>query len=112
MRLVTGAGMPDGPFRLVEVRGSCHEGIVWSAVDGQGRWLTVAILNPALATDQQWRAAFTQAATAYVQARPGLAAADLAASPPWVSCLTDGGPAAEQVFLSMGGDFHPFDAAA
>ncbi len=97
----------DRPFRMTEVLGSCQIGTVWSAVDVQGRPLTVAVLAPN--ADAHWRDAFAAAANALDQPRSGphFLYADFSAAGPWVACPADGGPGAERVFLSLGQEYHP-----
>lgn len=98
---------PDGPFRMIEVLGSCPIGTVWSAVDRQGLPLTVALLDGA--EEALWRDAFAAAANSL--GRPGSGSpvrySDLSATNPWVACPADGGPGAELVFLALGQDYHP-----
>jgi hypothetical protein len=100
---------PDGAYQLIEALGSSQVGTVWSAVDTLGRSLTVAVLDPAAAADPGWRDAF--AATAHVlSAEPNglrVLTADFSASAPWVACLVDDGPGAEQIFIALGMEYYP-----
>ena len=100
---------PGSPFQLLETLGSCQVGKVSSAVDAQGRALTVAILDAAVATDQQWRKAFASTANALRDrdGRPSFLHADFSAPAPWVAYAADSGPKAEQVFVVLGLDYRP-----
>lgn len=106
---------PGGPYQFIEAVGRCQVGSVWSAVDGQGRSLTVAVLDAGAASDQRWRDAF--AATANSLAQPaaggtGYLHADFSAPAPWVAYAADDGPGAERIFLALGMDYRPMPAAA
>jgi hypothetical protein len=99
----------DSPYQLVKPLGSSQVGTVWSAVDAGGRLLTVAVLDADVASDQRWRDAFITAANG-LQPHPDgrrYLDADFVASAPWVICVEDGGPGAEQVFLALGADYQP-----
>ncbi|MDP9796202.1 hypothetical protein J2S43_004714 [Catenuloplanes nepalensis] len=87
--------------------GSCQVGTVWSAVDVQGRPLTVAVLTAG--ADARWRDAFAAAANSPDQPRPGppFLYSDFTAAEPWVACPADGGPGAERIFLSLGQQYIP-----
>ncbi len=95
------------PFRLGEALGSCQAGGVWSAVDHQGRPVTVAVLADGVAGDPEWRAAFAHAASVLQQSWPAGVFSDVVADSPWFACVTDTGARAEQIFGMMGLDFFP-----
>ncbi|GAB7045465.1 hypothetical protein [Catenuloplanes indicus] len=99
--------LANTPFRIIEVLGSCQVGTVWSAVDVQGRPLTVAVLTAG--NDARWRDAFAAAANSPDQPRPGppFLYADFTAAEPWVACPADDGPGAERIFLSLGQQYRP-----
>jgi hypothetical protein len=84
-------------------------GNVWSAVDGAGRPLTVAVLEAHVAADQRWRDAFVAASHALPPQSDGrpYANADFTAATPWVTRLTDGSLGAEHVFLALGIEYTP-----
>ncbi|MEH1053768.1 hypothetical protein V6U89_00905 [Micromonospora sp. CPCC 206171] len=94
---------------MLETLGSCQVGKVWSAVDAQGRALTVAILDAAVATDQQWRKSFASIANALRDrdGRPSFLHADFSAPAPWVAYAAGSGHEAEQVFVVLGLDYRP-----
>ncbi len=99
--------MPVQPFQVVESLGSCQVGTVWSAVDTYGTALTVAYLDPAVATDRLWRDAFANTAHGLAQQQFRFVHADFAASPPWVAYVAAGGPGAERIFQALGMDYRP-----
>jgi hypothetical protein len=106
---------PDGTYQLIEALGSCQVGTVWSAVDAQGRSLTVAVLDAAVAADQRWRDAFASTADSLVQGgatAPRVLYADFSTATPWVACAAGDGPGAEQVFIALGMDYHPAPSGA
>ncbi|MBM0278547.1 hypothetical protein [Micromonospora tarensis] len=100
---------PGSPFQLLKTLGSCREGKVWSAVDAQGRPLTVAILDVNVAADQQWRTSFASMANALRarDGRPSFLHADFMAPAPWVAYAAGSGTEAEQIFLALGLDYRP-----
>jgi hypothetical protein len=101
---------PDSPYRLIEALGSSQVGSVWSAVDAEGRSLTVAVLDASVALDQRWRDAFAAAANGLAQPQAGgprVLYTDFAAPAPWVACASEGGPGAEHVFLALGVTYQP-----
>jgi hypothetical protein len=105
---------PDGTYQLIEALGSCQVGTVWSAVDAQGRSLTVAVLDPAAAADQRWRDAFASSANAFVSGEasgPRVLSVDFTASAPWVACAVGDGPGAEQIFIALGMSYHAAPSA-
>lgn len=105
---------PGSPFQLVKTLGSCPEGKVWSAIDAQGQALTVAILDAAVASDQQWRTSFASMANALRarDGRPSFLHADFHAPAPWVAYAAGSGTEAEQVFLALGLNYRPEQAQA
>ncbi|MDG4808161.1 hypothetical protein O7634_15500 [Micromonospora sp. WMMD1120] len=100
---------PGSPFQLLKTLGSCREGKVWSAVDAQGRPLTVAILDLDVAADQQWRTSFASMANALRarDGRPSFLQADFMAPAPWVAYAAGSGTEAEQIFLALGLNYRP-----
>ncbi|MDQ7903114.1 hypothetical protein RB614_01095 [Phytohabitans sp. ZYX-F-186] len=97
---------PGSPFHLIETLGSCQVGNVWSAVDAQGRSLTVAVLDASVAADQRWREAFAEAANLLSrEGRPPFLYADFSASAPFVAYAVDGFMGAEQVFQALGMEY-------
>ncbi|HEU4424696.1 MAG TPA: hypothetical protein VFR67_19400 [Pilimelia sp.] len=101
---------PDRPYQLNEVLGSCQVGTVWSAVDTQGRNLTVAVLTDTAGADHRWRDAFAAAANALADPRSGgphVLYADFATAAPWVACTVEGGSGAERIFLALGQEYQP-----
>lgn len=94
-----------GPYRLVGELGSGEVGTVWAAVDPAGVEVTLAVLDPAAASDQGWRDAFSSAANEL--ARGGMPAlhADFTAAAPWVAVAAGPGPGAEQIFTALGQEY-------
>ncbi|WP_433293068.1 hypothetical protein ACQP2F_29685 [Actinoplanes sp. CA-030573] len=97
---------PVSPYRLGEPLGQCQVGSVWSAVDEQGRPLTVAVLDTA-ARDQGWRDAFAATVSALAEPgpdRPQYVRADVRAEVPWAAYAgpVGAGAGAERVFESLG----------
>ncbi|MGW3787185.1 hypothetical protein ACWD5Z_21555 [Micromonospora chokoriensis] len=89
--------------------GACQVGKAWAAVDGEGQFATVAVLDGAAAADERWRAAFGAAANALAQAAGGhpYADADLSAAHPWVAYRANEGHAPQRLFQSLGLDYQP-----
>ncbi|WBB70643.1 hypothetical protein [Micromonospora sp. WMMD812] len=89
--------------------GSCQVGKAWAAVDGQGRFATVAVLDGVAASDQRWREAFANAANALADAEDGhaFASADFSAAHPWVAYPAAEGDAPRRLFQSLGLDYQP-----
>jgi hypothetical protein len=104
---------PGSPVQLLETLGSCQVGKVWSAVDAQGRAVTVAVLDESVAADQHWRRFFASTANALRDrdGRPSFLHADFSAPAPWVAYAADG-PRAEQVFVALGMEYRPASSPA
>jgi hypothetical protein len=101
---------PAGPFRITGALGYCQVGKVWAAVDGQGRQLTVAVLEPAVAADRRWRDAFAAIANSLAQPAAGgqrYLYADFTANVPWVAYAVGSGPGAERIFQALGMKYQP-----
>ncbi|MET8310102.1 hypothetical protein [Micromonospora sp. NPDC005173] len=100
---------PESPYRYTHLLGACQVGKAWAAVDGQGQFATVAVLDGVAASDQRWREAFGTAANALAQAAGGhqYAAADLSAAHPWVAYRAEQGHAPQRLFQSLGMDYQP-----
>ncbi|MFC4021493.1 hypothetical protein ACFOW4_26645 [Micromonospora sp. GCM10011542] len=100
---------PESPYRYTHMLGACQVGKAWAAVDGQGHFATVAVLDGVAASDQRWREAFGNAAHALAQANGGhqYAAVDLSAAHPWVAYRADQGNAPQRLFQSLGLDYQP-----
>jgi hypothetical protein len=100
----------SGSYTLIEALGSSPVGTVWSAAGPRGLAATVAVLDPAVATDPPWREAFAAAATALARPEgsgPAFLAANFSTAAPWAAFAADGGPGAERVFLALGVDYQP-----
>ncbi|MFF5218998.1 trypsin-like peptidase domain-containing protein [Micromonospora sp. NPDC000442] len=105
---------PDGPYRYTHLLGGSPVGKAWAAVDGQGRFVTVAVLDATVAATAGWREAFAGTANSLAQA-PGnapFAYADFSAPAPWVAYSAEAGPAAEQLFRALGVDYQPVPTSA
>lgn len=100
---------PESPYRYTHMLGACQVGKAWAAVDGQGQFATVAVLDGVAASDERWRAAFGTAANALAQAAGGhpYADADLSAAHPWVAYRANEGHAPQRLFQSLGMDYQP-----
>ncbi len=98
---------PDIPYRVIGRLGACDIGTVWLAVDELDNSVTVAVLDEAVAADQQWRDAF--AASTTISTEPehptGFLQADFAVGEPWVAYPGDQDPGAERVFVALGRDY-------
>ncbi|MGW3793450.1 trypsin-like peptidase domain-containing protein [Micromonospora arida] len=102
-----------GPYRFTHMLGTCPVGKAWAAIDEQGRFVTVAVLDAAAANTPGWREAFTGTANAMSQ-RPGgeaFAYADFFADEPWVAYPAESGPGAEKLFRALGQEYHPVPTA-
>ncbi|WP_433460476.1 hypothetical protein [Micromonospora sp. CA-248212] len=100
---------PESPYRYTHMLGACQVGKAWAAVDGQGQFATVAVLDGVAASDERWRVAFGNAANALAQAVGGhrYADADLSAAHPWVAYRAEEGHAPQRLFQSLGMDYQP-----
>ncbi|MGC4867374.1 trypsin-like peptidase domain-containing protein [Micromonospora sp. DT53] len=98
-----------GPYRFTHILGTCPVGKAWAAIDEQGRFVTVAVLNAVAANTPGWREAFAGTANAMSQ-RPGGQAftyADFFADEPWAAYPAEAGPGAEKLFRALGQEYHP-----
>jgi hypothetical protein len=104
---------PDGPYRYTHLLGGSPVGKAWAAVDGQGRFVTVAVLDATAAATPGWREAFAGTANNLAQAPGGapFTYADFSAAAPWVAYAAEAGPAAEKLFRALGVDYQPVPAA-
>ncbi|MEU1239986.1 trypsin-like peptidase domain-containing protein [Micromonospora parva] len=100
---------PVGPYRFTHMLGTCPAGKAWAAIDGQGRLVTIAVLNAAVADAPGWREAFVGTANGLAQAPGGqtFAYADFSAAEPWVAYPAEAGPGAERLFRALGQDYQP-----
>ncbi|MET8277367.1 trypsin-like peptidase domain-containing protein [Micromonospora sp. NPDC005174] len=105
---------PEGPYRFTHVLGSSQVGKAWAAIDGQGRLVTVAVLDAAVAATPAWREAFSATANALAQTQGGqtFAYADFGAAAPWVAYPAEAGPGAEKLFRALGVDYQPVPEVA
>ncbi|GIJ19894.1 trypsin-like peptidase domain-containing protein [Micromonospora lutea] len=104
---------PDGPYRYTHLLGGSPVGKAWAAVDGQGRFVTVAVLDPTVAAAQGWREAFA-AITNNLAQTGGMpfVYADFSAAAPWVAYPAEAGPGAERLFRALGVDYQPVPTTA
>ncbi|MEV2240718.1 trypsin-like peptidase domain-containing protein [Micromonospora sp. NPDC049891] len=104
---------PDGPYRYTHLLGGSPVGKAWAAVDGQGRFVTVAVLDATVAAAQGWREAFA-AITNNLAQTGGMpfVYADFSAAAPWVAYPAEAGPGAERLFRALGVDYHPVPTTA
>ncbi|MEG3636291.1 trypsin-like peptidase domain-containing protein [Micromonospora palythoicola] len=100
---------PEGPYRYTHMLGGSPVGKAWAAVDGQGRFVTVAVLDATVAAAPGWREAFAGTANSLAQAPGGspFTYADFSAAAPWVAYAAEAGPAAEKLFRALGVDYQP-----
>ncbi|MTK04756.1 trypsin-like peptidase domain-containing protein [Micromonospora sp. CP22] len=105
---------PDGPYRYTHMLGGSPVGKAWAAVDGQGRLVTVAVLDATVAATPGWREAFAGTANSLAQAPGGapFTYADFSAAAPWVAYPAEVGPAPEKLFRALGVDYQPVPSAA
>ncbi|MGC5330512.1 trypsin-like peptidase domain-containing protein [Micromonospora sp. DT62] len=109
-RLSRGVGMqPVGPYRFTHMLGGSVVGKAWAAIDSQGRFATIAVLESAVAADPRWREAFAAIADS-LSMQPGAQAyvyADFSATAPWVAYSAEAGPGAETLLRALGAEYHP-----
>ncbi|MGW4497900.1 hypothetical protein ACWENR_04665 [Micromonospora sp. NPDC004336] len=100
---------PGGPYRFTHVLGSSPVGKAWAAIDEQGRLVTVAVLDAAVAAAPGWREAFAGMTNSLAQAANPLpyAYADFSAAAPWVAYSAEVGPGAEKLFRALGVEYTP-----
>ncbi|WP_422738572.1 hypothetical protein ACN263_04550 [Micromonospora sp. WMMD729] len=100
---------PESPYRYTHMLGACQIGKAWAALDGEGRFATVAVLDGVAASDKRWREAFGNAANALAQADDGhrYADADFTAAHPWAAYPAQEGHAPQRLFQSLGMDYQP-----
>ncbi|MCM0675205.1 trypsin-like peptidase domain-containing protein [Micromonospora phytophila] len=103
---------PVGPYRFTHLLGGSPIGKAWAAVDAQGRFLTVAVLDAAVANDARWRQAFATTANGLGQTPGGqpYEYADFSVAEPWVAYPSEAGPGAEKLFRALGVDYQPVPA--
>ncbi|TDC36601.1 hypothetical protein E1211_12945 [Micromonospora sp. 15K316] len=102
-----------GPYRFTHMLGICPVGKAWAAIDGQGRFVTVAVLDAAAANTPGWRESFAGIANSMSQMPDGLAFmyADFSAPEPWVAYSAEVGPGAEKLFQALGQEYQPVPTA-
>ncbi|MEU2662031.1 MULTISPECIES: trypsin-like peptidase domain-containing protein [unclassified Micromonospora] len=100
---------PDGPYRFTHILGTCQVGKAWAAIDAQGRFVTVAVLDAVVANDPRWREAYSAMANVLAQGPGGQAYtyADFSAPAPWVAYPAEAGPGAEKLLRALGVEYHP-----
>ncbi|MEU8167867.1 trypsin-like peptidase domain-containing protein [Micromonospora sp. NPDC049004] len=103
---------PVGPYRFTHMLGVCPAGKAWAAIDGQGRLVTIAVLDAAVAGTPGWRESFAATSNALAQASGGqaFAYADFSATEPWVAYPAEVGPGAERLFRALGQEYQPIPA--
>ncbi|MFG3701480.1 hypothetical protein ACGF5C_26735 [Micromonospora sp. NPDC047620] len=105
---------PGGPYRFTHVLGGSPVGKAWAAIDEQGRFVTVAVLDANVAAVSGWREAFVGMTNSLAQAADPLpyAYADFSAAAPWVAYSAEVGPGAEKLFRALGVEYTPAPGAA
>ena len=73
---------PEGPYRFTHVLGGCPVGKAWAAIDEQGRFVTVAVLDAAVGGRPGWREAFAGTAELLAQSRRTRCPTPTPTSPP------------------------------
>ncbi|MFI7550303.1 hypothetical protein ACIBQ2_11190 [Micromonospora sediminimaris] len=103
---------PEGPYRYTHLLGGSPVGKAWAAVDGQGRFVTVAVLDATVAATAGWREAFA-AITNNLAQTGGMpfVYADFSAAAPWVAYPAEAGPGAERLFRALGVEYQPVPTA-
>ncbi|MEV4716163.1 trypsin-like peptidase domain-containing protein [Micromonospora noduli] len=104
---------PEGPYRFTHMLGGSPVGKAWAAIDGQGRFATVAVLDAAVAADVKWRQSFVSVANALAQSSdgPAFTYADFSAASPWVAYPAEAGPGAARLFQALGVEYQAVDVA-
>ncbi|MEU6073403.1 hypothetical protein [Micromonospora sp. NPDC047074] len=94
--------------------GESPVGKAWAAIDEQGRFVTVAVLDATVAAAPGWREAFVGIADSLAQAPDAVpyAYADFSAAAPWVAYPAEVGPGAEKLFRALGVEYTPDPSAA
>ncbi|WP_433531740.1 trypsin-like peptidase domain-containing protein [Micromonospora sp. CA-263727] len=104
---------PDGPYRYTHLLGGSPVGKAWAAVDGQGRFVTVAVLDATVAAASGWREAFAGIADSLAQTGGmPFTYADFSAAAPWVAYPAEAGRGAEKLFQALGVEYTPVPTAA
>ncbi|MEO3770031.1 hypothetical protein [Micromonospora sp. B9E7] len=105
---------PEGPYRFTHALGGSPVGKAWAAIDEQGRFVTVAVLDATVAATAGWREAFSGAADLLAQSADPTpyTYADFSAAAPWVAYSADVGPGAEKLFRALGVDYTPAPTSA
>ncbi|MGC4768727.1 hypothetical protein ACLQ25_07055 [Micromonospora sp. DT44] len=100
---------PEGPYRFTHALGGSPVGKAWAAIDEQGRFVTVAVLDATVAAAPGWRESFAGIADSLAQAPDGLAYtyADFSADAPWVAYPAEAGAGAEKLLRALGVEYTP-----
>lgn len=104
---------PEGPYRFTHLLGGSPVGKAWAAIDEQGRFVSVAVLDATVAAAPGWRKAFAEVANTLAQSPDGppITYADFSAAAPWVAYAAEAGPAPEKLFRALGVEYQPVPAA-
>ncbi|MET8250645.1 hypothetical protein [Micromonospora sp. NPDC005197] len=105
---------PEGPYRFTHALGGSPVGKAWAAIDEQGRFVTVAVLDATVAAAPGWRESFAGVADSLAQAPggPAYTYADFSADAPWVAYPAEAGAGAEKLFRALGVEYTPAPTAA
>ncbi|MET8088637.1 hypothetical protein [Micromonospora sp. NPDC005220] len=105
---------PEGPYRYTHALGGSPVGKAWAAIDEQGRFVTVAVLDATVAATAGWREAFAGAADLLAKSADAMpyTYADFSAAAPWVAYSAEAGPGAEKLFRALGVEYTPAPTAA